>query len=394
MRRERAAFGKGRALQWGALGTGALGLGFWLLGASVSPARASFSYLAAYAFGLSLALGALLCVAIAHLAGARWFVVLRRLAEAMAATLPVFALLFLPLLPGLQALYPWMRPEAALTPEVGEWAERTRGYLNTPFFLVRAAIYFVVWVSAAEWLRAWSVRQDERGGDEIPRLRALSTAVLPAVALTLTFAAMDWLMSLVPVWASAAWGIYYFAGGVVGALGLLAVLGFVRWRSGEPGGASSASHFHALGKLLLAAVLFWAYIAYSQYLIVWIANLPREVVWYVPRTRTSWRWVGVALLAGHFALPALALLSWRLKRRAAALAALGAWVVAMHYLDLYWVVLPALHPEGFRPHWLDLAALFGVGGVATGFGVWRLRSAPAVPVGDPGLEHSLEYTTR
>lgn len=385
----------GAAFQWGALGVGAVGLALCALGAAADPARALFSYLTAFAFALSIALGALLWVMLAHVTGVRWFVVFRRLAEAVAATLPLFALLFLPLLFGLEVLYPWARPRAGFSPEVQEWMARTRMYLNTPFFLARAALYFVVWIVAAEGLRAWSLRQDAHPGPELSRrLRALSAGALIAVAFTAGFAAVDWLMSLVPVWPSAAWGLYYFAGGLVGALGVVAVAGFALRREGALGGVLSASHHHALGRLLLAALLFWAYVAYSQYLVVWIADLPREVVWYVPRTRTSWKWVGMVLVVGHLLLPAAALLSWRLKRHPAALAAVGAWIVLLHYVDLYWIVLPALHPAGFLPHWLDLAALLGVGGVATGVGAWRLRSLPVIPVGDPELERALEYTTR
>lgn len=383
MVREHGVPRPGAAFQWGALGAGALGLLLCLVGVLVDPARTLFSYLAAFAFGISIALGALLWTALAQATGAAWFLVFRRLAGAMAATLPLFALLFLPLLFGLEVLYPWSRPATLFSPEVQLWMARTAGYLNVPFFLARAAVYFLVWIAAAEGLR--------RG-----RVRRPATAAVAAIAVVFTasFAAVDWLMSLVPLWPSAVWGLYYFAGGLVGALGLLAVLGYTLRRDGSLDGVLAVSHTHALGKLLLVALLFWAYVAYSQYLIVWIADIPREVVWYHPRTWTSWRWVGAVLVVGHLLLPAAALLSWRVKRHAAALAAVGAWVVAMHYVDLYWIVLPALHPEGFVPHWLDLAALLGVGGVVTGFGAWRLRSRRVVPTDDPRLAAALEYTTR
>ena len=332
---------------------------------------------------------------ISHLTAARWFVVLRRLAETIAATLPLFALLFIPLLFGLDSLYPWVRPPVA--PETGlpGLIEKKRAYYNVPFFCIRAAIYFSVWIAVSLLLRRWSVRQDglRGGGVELARKqRVLSAIALPAVAFTLTFAAFDWLMSLSAGWVSAVWGVYYFAGGFVAALGTLAVAAWAMQRAGALGEQLTASHFHALGKMLLAFVLFWAYIAYSQYLIVWIANLPAEVRWYLPRVGNGWGWLALLLAGGHLALPFAALLSWRVKRNPAALGAVGGWIVAMHYLDVYWMVLPALHPAAFRPHWLDVAALASVAGSTIGYAIWRLRAAAPFPAGDPYLRESLEYS--
>lgn len=376
------------AFQWGALGVGGGGLALCALGAMADPARATFSYLTAFAFALSIALGALLWVALAHVMDVRPLGALRHIAEAIAATLPALALLFLPIILGVEILYPWARPGVVFSPEVQEWMARTREYLNVPFFLVRAAVYFVVWIFVAERL----LRRAMRPGPDLSR--ALSAGSLIAVVFTTSFAAVDWLMSLVPVWTSAAWGLYYFAGGLVGALGMVAVICFALNRGGALDRVLHDADRRAVGKLLLTALFFWAYVAYSQYLIVWIADLPYEVVWYVPRTRTSWRWIGGVLIAGHLLLPGFALLSWRLKQRPGALAAVGAWIVLMHYVDLYWIVLPALRPAGFLPHWLDLAALVGVGGITTAFGAWRLHSRPVVVAANPHTDPVPEYTTR
>jgi hypothetical protein len=381
-------------LRWGSLGVGGVGLLCWLLGAWPAPRQAMFSYLTAFSFGLSIALGALMMVMIGHLTGARWFIPLRRPMEATAATLPVFAGLFIPILLGLDALFPWRAAEVVLEPWLQDFASVRRSYLSTPFFTLRAAIYFTVWIIASQLLYTWSIQQDGGRPELAARQRTLSAVGLPAVVFALTFAAFDWLMSLTPGWGSTVWGVYYFAGGFVAALGLLAVLGAGLERSGPLRGHLSASHSLALGRLLLAALLFWIYVAYSQYLVVWIGNLPSEVIWYLPRVKTSWGWVAVLLLAGHLALPGLALLSWRLKRTPARLALVGGWIVGFHYLDLYWMVLPALHPNGIRPHWLDLAALAAVAGIAVSFGARRLRGRPALPAGDPDLDAALEYTTR
>jgi hypothetical protein len=387
----RAADYRRRRLPLVALGAGTVGLALFGVGVWTDPVRAYFSYLTAFVYGLSIALGALFLLMIAELSGATWIVPLRRLAETVAATVPVFALLFLPLVFGLHALYPWVPPLDGLEPQLRELAAKREAYLNVPFFLVRAGLYFVVWSAAAHLLLAWSVRQDTHPDPELTRRRrALSAAALPPVAFAVTFASFDWLMSLSVEWSSTIWGVYYFAGGFVAALGLLLVLAFALQRAGRLEHVSRG-HYRAAAGLLLAFVLFWGYVAYAQYFIVWIADLPRESAWYAPRVNTGWGWLALALLAGHLLLPFGALLSYRVRGWPAALAGLGAWMLVMHYLDLYWLVIPALHPEGVRPHWLDAAALLGVGGVAVGYGAWRLRGHPPVAVGDPKLEVSLEH---
>lgn len=383
---------RGERLIGGGLGVGLAGVLLCGVGLVTRPRDAFFSYLAAFAYGLSLALGALILVMIGHVTAARWFVVLRRLAESIAATLPAFALLFLPLLLGLQELYPWVPPLEGVEPAVREKILKKGAYLNVPAFLLRAALYFTVWTLLAELLRRWSARQDlEPSPELVRRQRALSAGGLVAVALTLSFAAFDWLMALSPEWYSTIFGVYYFAGGFLGALALLAVVAFGSERAGLLSGLVATAHYQVLGKLLLTFVIFWAYIAFSQLLVIWIGNIPVEVSWYLPRTRGSWSALGAGLIAGHFALPFLLLLSREAKTRPAVLAGIGAWLLLMHYLDLYWLVFPARDPGGVRPHWLDLAALAAVLGLALAYGAWQFRGRAPVPVGDPDLEASLRY---
>jgi hypothetical protein len=374
----------------GAAGFAVSGLGLWL-----DPRQGWFSYLAAYAYGVSLALGALVFVMVAHVTGATWFVVLRRLTEGVAATLPVFAVLFVPLLFGLDRLYPWVPPLEAMGEQARQLIEHKRPYLNVPFFVARAAVYFAVWIALAHFLGRWSLEQDAGGRPEAlaARQRALSAGGLPPLALTMTFAAFDWLMSLEPEWYSTAYGVYYFAGGFVGAIALVTVVARLAGRAGPLAGAVGVSHYHALGKLLLTFVAFWAYIAFSQFFVVWIADLPGEVRWYRLRTEGSWAWVALLLVAGQFALPFLLLLSRDLKRQPGLLTAVAAWVLVAHYVDVYWLVMPVLHEQGARPHWLDLATLAAVIGPAAAFGAWRLRGRAPVPRRDPGLAASLEYHT-
>jgi hypothetical protein len=365
----------------------AIGLVGCAVGLAVDPERTFFSYLAAYVYGISLALGALCLVLITHATGARWFVVVRRPAEAIAGTMPAFALLFVPLLFGLRRIYPWVAPGPELAPVIAP----KHAYLNVPFFVARAASYLAVWWWLAARLRRWSIRQDLSAAGTEPRPLLVSGLGLMAFAFTVTFAAFDWLMSLDPGWSSTAFGLYYFAGGLVGALGLMAVVIRALERDGALAGRVAGSHYHALGRLTLTFVVFWAYIAYAQGFLIWIADVPREAEWYLQRWHHGWSIVLMTLVLGHFVLPFFALLSRPLKRHGAALAGIGAWLLLMHYVDVFWLVLPALRGTRAAMRWQDPVALLAVIGVALAVGVRQLTAAPVVPVHDPDLAASLGY---
>lgn len=351
------------------------GLLLFALGLLLDPRQALLSYLAAYATGLSIMLGALTLVMTCNITGARWFDAFRRPAEAIAASAPLFAVLFLPIAFGLSRVYPWA-PAAA--------GDR-RVWLNEPFFLMRAAIYFAVWIAAGLLLRRWSLRRTAGAHGRVDgRSRALSAGGLPAVAFTLSFAAFDWLMSLSPAWFSTIYGVYVFAGGFLAALAVVALL--------EPGRAPRADNYQKLGNLLLTFTVFWAYIAFSQFLIIWIADVPQEVAWYVPRVGGSWGVLALVVLVGQFALPFLVLLLRRVKRSPRTLAKVGVWLLVMHYLDVYWLVLPQLHPGGVHPHWLDLAALCAIGGCTMVYAARLLgRDARLTAVASPGVSGGAEH---
>lgn len=371
---------------------GVVGIVAWAIGLGADPRLAFGTYLVAYVTGVSLALGALLLVMIGHVTNATWFVVLRRIAENVAATFPIFILLFLPLLLGLGVLYPWAGSMGALPADLQASILAKRAYLNVPFFIVRAAIYFFIWTAFSLWLRHASIRQDTDPSNGPWRLqRRISAGGLPAVGLALTFASFDWMMSLSPAWWSSIYGVYYFSGAMVGAIALLAVLAYGCQRSGLLSYLTTPEHYGALGKLLLTFVIFWAYIAFAQYLIIWIADIPAEASWYLVRTRGGWAALGLVVLIGQFVIPFLLLLFRSLKRRPLFMAVLGAWLLAMHYLDMYWLVMPSLFPDGAPVNWVTFAAIVGVGGLGVAFGVWALRGHAIVPRGDPELAASLEY---
>jgi hypothetical protein len=369
----------------------ATGFGAVLLsvGTFVAPKQALFSYLAAWVFAISICVGALLWVQIAHTLGAGWMIVLRRRAEDVLGAMPLLAALLVPILLGLSTLYPWAKPETEWSDALREAVAAKHGWLSAPFFGARAVLYLGVWTLVGEPLRRYSRAQDRSPSPALAaKLRTLAVGSLPPVAFLLTFAAFDWLMSLDPTWSSTVFGLYLFAGGFCGAVGLLCFIAFGPLPSRVE--VATPEHSHALGRVLLTFVIFWTYIAFSHFLLVWIADLPNEVGWVKLRTTGSWGTIAVFIAAVHFVIPFFLLLSRGLKRRPRALAWMGLWLFAAHYLDMYWVVLPNAEPA-FRPHWLDLAALLFVSGASTLVVLVRASRGPEVPIHDPGLAAGLRY---
>jgi hypothetical protein len=319
-------------------------------------------------------------------------VVLRRFLEHVPAVIPLFAVLFVPIVLGRHHLFPWTTPDA-LGGELRRLAEFRRPYLNTGFFTIRAAFYFACWMAVAELLRRWSLRQDTTGSVALTRWqRRLGAASLPLLALTMSFAAFDWLMSIDPQFQSTIFGVYWFAGSFLATFAVILLAATLS--RGDPsqfGSRLSTEHFHSLGKFLLAFTAFWAYIAFSQFLLIWIANVPDEVPWYIVRIGGGWLPVGVFLVVFQFLVPFFLLLSRDLKRSPRALAWVAAGVLVAHWVDLYWLVMPELDPAGPRPSLWDVTAFVGVGGVAIAFALLRMRGSPPVPVRDPYLDDSLRY---
>jgi hypothetical protein len=369
-------------------GFSGLALGVWL-----DPERTCLAYLAAWTYAISIALGALAIVMIAHTTEARWFVIVRRVAETIAGTIPVLAILFLPLFAGLAHLYPWARSTDALAAAAKDAVHHRSGYLNEPFFVARSVGYLVVWSALAIRLRRWSLRQDATG--EAGPLLLFSGIGLFVFGFTVTFAAFDWLMSLSAEFSSTAFGLYFFAGAMVSSLAALVLLAFVLERTGALEGKLADSHMHALGRLMLTFVVFWAYIAYAQAFLVWIADVPREARWYVERWEHGWKLVVAVLVVGNFAIPFGALLSRPFKRSHRAMTALAVWLLVMHYVDVFWLIVPSLAGgAGLAFAALgagSLAAIAGVVAIVTGR---ELAGAPVYPAADPDLAASLAYESR
>jgi hypothetical protein len=354
-----------------------------------NPKQFFFSWLVSFLFFLSLAVGALFFVLIQYAAQGEWGIVLRRIGETTFATIPVMAVLFVPVLLGLHDLYLWSVPGAAEHDALLRWKAP---YLNVPFFLVRAALYFGSWSFIAVFYYRSSRGQDVTGDLRVSaRLRRLAGPALIVLSVTSTFASFDWIMSLTPHWYSTIFGVYFFAGSFVGFIALLSVVVVAMRGAGLLDTVISTEHLHDVGKLLFAFTAFWAYIGFSQFFLMWYANLPEETIWYKARMEGSWMQVSLFLMAGHFVAPFFYLMGRTVKRKGATLAAGGAWLLAMHFLDLHWQIMPTLHPDGLRPSVLDVAALMTVGGCFVAAASWLMRRQALVPLRDPRLAESLAF---
>jgi hypothetical protein len=357
-----------------------------------SPREMLYSYLVAFAYWCGIGFASILLLMIFHATHARWMTILRRPLEAMASAIVVAVVLVIPILVGLKELYSWVDPSPDLGREVLAKLAHKAPWLNVKFFIVRSVAY-ILFASLVGWrLYGLSLRQDREGGTELlTRQRRLSAGLLPFMAVAITFASFDWLMSLNPTWFSTIFGVYYFAGSFLSALSILAI---VTWHANLKnvfGGGMNVEHTHSIGKLMLAFVCFWTYIAFSQLLLIWIAGLPEETPFFITRFKEGWRGIGVFLIFGHFFGPFGALLSRSLKRNPQRLVIVAIWILLVHYIDIYWLVMPTLYPDGWSFHWTQPLAYIGVGLVAVAVAVSRLRGRLPVPMRDPYLPESLRY---
>ena len=371
----------------GALGL--LGLVASLALAAGDPGQFYFSWLVAFLFYLTIALGGLFFVLTHYVTKASWSVVVRRMAEALTGSLPLFVPLFLPVLLGMPHLYHWTDAQAVAHDPL---LSAKQGYLNPTFFTVRAAIYFVSWVGLTLWYCRRSAAQDLTG--DIPttlRLIRYSGPALFVFAFTVSFAGIDWVMSLDPHWYSTMFGVYFFSGTLVAIFAALSLLAVGLERAGLLRGTVTVEHLHDLGKLLFAFTVFWAYIGFSQYFLIWYGNIPEETSFFLQRAEGSWRTLTSLLAWGHFAVPFFFLMSRNVKRRHTLLVAGSLWMLAMHYVDVYWLVMPVHHPHGFAPKALDLTTFVGVGGLFVAMVGRALSRHALVPVRDPRLDESLGF---
>jgi hypothetical protein len=379
-----------------ALVAGGAGLAGCVLGVGLGYQEQFFrSYLVAFNLFLGVALGCLAVLMLQHLTGGDWGFILRRPLEAATRTLPLLALLFVPLALGLSDLYAWADPASPKVQgdeHLKKQVDHLSPFLNVGFFLARAAAYFAVWVGLALLLSAWSRRYDETGDVAVSeRMRRSSAPGLVLYGLTVTFASIDWVMSLEPLWYSTIYGALFGIGQVLSGF-TFAVAALLLLGTRPPlDRVLSASNLRDLGSLLLAFVMVWAYLEFSQFLLIWSGNLKEEIPWYLARMQGGWGYVGLALVVFYFALPFALLLSGDLKRSRGRLLGVAFLVLAMRVVDLFWLIVPAYQTPGREPvglgvHPLDVAALVGVGGLWLGVFLWQVRQRPLLPLHAPPAE--------
>jgi hypothetical protein len=374
-----------QSLQRGALAVGVPASLALVAGLLVSGEQFYRSYLFAYLFWVMVAIGSMGLLMLQHLTGGAWGLVSRRVFEAAARSFPVLAVLFLPVVLGVKSLYVWSHGQAVQFDPV---IRHQSVYMNWPFFALRALLYFSVWSALAYFLSTWSRRLDGGDDERLERgLRRLSGGGLVALALTLSLAAVDWAMSLNPHWVSTVYGMLFIVGSLLSAMAFTILVMTLLARERPLSQALRPGQVHDLGKIMLALVLLWAYLNFSQFLIIWSANVSEYTPFYVARLQGGWEWVGLALVLFHFALPFALLLSRDLKRNASHLAFVAGLVFVVRAVDLYWLVGPDMgggHGAAAPPlhaHWLDPVALLAVGGLWTAAFVWQLRSAPLLARG-------------
>ena len=383
------------------------GLGLVLLvlsfvGWAVNPRMFYFSYLVGWTFCLTISLGALYFLFFHHLTKATWQITVQRLAESLAWGFPLLAVLSIPIFVfGMHDLYHWTHAELYTpgAPGYDPVIAGKRAYLNTPFFYARLVLYFVAWTWIAHRLYTLSVRHDVRTDYETPfKLRRVSAWGLPLTAVTTAFASYDLLMSLAPHWYSTIFGVYLFAGAAFVVFAVLVLAAALLQRAGGMLRRTvTAEHYHDLGKWMFGFTVFWAYIAFSQYMLIWYAGIPEETVWFRHRLEHGWGWHSVMLLIFHFIVPFVVLLPRFTKRLVPVLSFMAVWFLVMHWFDLHWIAMPAMGEgtaEGYVPagfHWLNFTTWLGLAGIYFGAFIWRLGRHPLVPQNDPKLSESLAF---
>ena len=371
---------------------GLAGLAVGAIGAFLQPAQFLPSWLIGFIFCLGLTLGSLALLMLHHMTGGNWGHATRRVFEAASRQLPYCALLFIPIVVMLPRLYVWAQPAAVNADEI---LQHKHAYLNVPFFVARAVFYFLVWYGCAHYLTSWSDAQDRGEVGVTPadtrRFRVISAPGLAAYVLTMSLAAVDWLMSLDPHWYSTIFGFIIVSGQGLAALSFaVAIVALVADR--EPlASVIGPGHFLDLGKLMLAFVMLWAYLSFSQFLIIWAGNLPEEIPFYLERLRGGWQYVSVLILVGHFFLPFTLLLSRDLKPRPHLLARVAWFIVAIRLVDIIWLVAPNFNQDGFPVSLANIAIPVGLAGIWVYLFAGQLRRRPLVPINDPFFKEALAH---
>ncbi|MBA2335695.1 MAG: hypothetical protein H0V90_12275 [Blastocatellia bacterium] len=381
-----------------ALGIGGIALIVWAVGLYFNPEQALRSWLLGFIFWGGIAIGSIGVLMLQYLTGGAWGVVIRRTVEAGSRTLPVVVLLFLPLAIGLTSLYEWTHlPPTDYTVQHRGW------FMTQESWILRSAIYFVIFGVIVYLLNKWSAQQDRTDNYEdaekfLGRATAFSGPAMVFYALIVTFAVVDWVMMLDPHWFSTIWGLLFVAGWALSCFCFsVTILAFLSDKA-PMNRVLGKRHFHDLGKLMLALTMVWAYFNFSQFLIIWSGNIPEETGWYLTRMAGAWGYIGVILVLFHFAFPFLILLQQDFKRKAKRLATLAVFILILRLVDMFYLIAPnpRIDTHGFEQgafilSWMDFVAPVAVGGIWLWYFFGQLMSRPLVPVMDPFLEKAIEH---
>jgi hypothetical protein len=378
-----------RQLRTRSLIVGIVGAVLCVVGLFVNPTQFYRSYLWPYMIVVGFALGPLTWLMLQYLSGGAWGVVIRRPCEAAARTLPLVALMFLPVLIGIPNLYEWSHANKVAADPI---LQHKQPYLNVTFFIIRAIVYLGGWNFLAWYFNRWSAVEDREGSPVAHRkMAALAGPGILFWGFGVTFMAIDWVLSLDPHWFSTMFGLLFMAGqGLSGMALMITVMVLLSYRR-PMSEILTPRHLHDLGKLLLAMVMVWAYFSFSQFLIIWAGNLPEEIPWYLERLHGGWQYVALILIVGHFALPFALLLSRDLKRNFKLLASIAVSVIFMRFVDMYWLIAPDFRKGAFGVSWMDFAAALGLFGIWLSYFLLQLEKRPLMPLQEPHLEEALEH---
>jgi hypothetical protein len=367
-----------QSLQTQSMFVGLVGAIASIAGAFLDPGSFYSAYLSGFMFWLGLSLGCMAILMLHHLVGGAWSIVIRRILESAMMTLPLMFVLFIPILLNLPKLYFWARP-GLTDPKVVRLHD---SYLNSNGILIRYILYFAIWFGMAYFLNRWSTEQDTIAGQSTLRFRTMSSIGLVIYSLTISFAVIDWVMSLQAPWISTIYGLIFIAGEALSAFCFCVVIETILGKRKPMSEYLTDTEVHDHGKFMLAFVMVWTYFNFSQWLIIWAGNLPDEIPWFVRRMNNGWGEVGLFLVVFQFAVPFALLLSRQLKRKADTLVRLASWILLMRMIDIFWHVEPASHPA-FHVSWLHFAILAGIGGLWLAYFFRNLRSRPLLPVNAP-----------
>jgi len=372
-----------QTLQTQSLFVGLIGAIASLAGAFLVSDSFYTAYLAGFMFWLGLSLGCMAILMLYHLVGGAWGTVIRRILESGMMTLPMMAVLFLPILFHLPRLYFWARPDVLSDPRTDpKILDIAHSYLNFNGILIRYILYFVIWIAMAYFLNRWSTEQDSVAGQSTLRFRAISSIGLVIYSLTISFAVIDWVMSLQARWISTIYGLIFVAAEALSAFCFCVVIESILSKRKPMSEYLTDTEVHDHGKLMLAFVMVWTYFNFSQWLIIWAGNLPEEIPWYIRRMNGGWEYVGVFLVLFQFAIPFAMLLSRQLKRKARTLMPLALWILLMRVIDIIWHIEPVSHPT-FHLSWLHITVVAGIGGLWLAYFFHNLKSRPLLAVNAP-----------